>query len=118
MAQLEQSRRDSFLRGRGLSVRLGASLNSINNNNERNPTEGEDADLFRGTADFGDGDDLLLDGADESTLLEDFESNFNDKMASYEQEDTTPSTKTVIHDESIMFPDVQIDDTDGPDTPS
>ena len=117
MAQLEQSRRDSFLRGRGLSVRLGASLNSINNS-ARNETEGDDADLFRGTAEFGDGDDLLLDGADESTLLEDFESNFNDKMASYEQEDTTPSAKTVIHDESIMFPDVQIDDFDGPDTPN
>ena len=80
MAQLQ--RRDSFLRGRGLSIRLGASLNSITT--PRDQQEGEDADLLKGTDDLGDGDDLLLDGADESTLLEDFESNFNDKMASFD----------------------------------
>ena len=82
LSQNSQSRRDSFLRGRGLSIRLGASLNGITA--PRDQGEGEDADLFSGTNDLGDADDLLLDGADESTLLEDFESNFNDKMASFD----------------------------------
>ena len=103
MAQLSNSRRDSFLRGRGLSIRLGASLNGITT--PRDQGEGEDADLFSGTNDLGDADDLLLDGADESTLLEDFESNFNDKMASFDQ-DSTPSTKTETHDDMMMFPNV------------
>ena len=100
MAQLDQSRRDSFLRGRGLSIRLGASLGSINTKDQQ---EGEDADLFKSTDDLGDGDDLLLDGADESSLLEDFESKFNDKMASYDENITT-SAKSLKHDDSIMFP--------------
>ena len=57
MAQV--NRRDSVLRGRGYSLKLGANT-------------AKSADHFRSIGNI-DNDDLLLDGTDESSLLNDFE---------------------------------------------
>ena len=63
MAQIEK--RDSILRGRGLSIRLGQG--SAGSGTAARLGAKQSFNLL------ADDDDLLLDGADESTLLEDFE---------------------------------------------
>ena len=69
MAQINH--RDSLLRGRGISMRLGAG-------------QAKNVDHFKSLG-IIESDDLLLDGADESSLLTDFEKHMDSNLVSFEE---------------------------------
>ena len=75
MAQIEK--RDSILRGRGLSIRLGSGQNG--SATAARLTSKQSFNLL------ADDEDMLLDDADESTLLEDFDKKYQDKIVSLEE---------------------------------
>ena len=82
MQQLEQTRRDSYLKGRGLSIKLGS-----------NDSFGAPVFTRQGSNGFGAAsllmtdEDMLLDGADDDlAMLENFEKEHSSQLLDFDEE--------------------------------
>lgn len=89
MAKIEKTHRDSILRGRGYSLKLGTAnvIKGVGNAPESIAEEESmsPSGLLLDMDDDVDGDDFLLDGADEDMLLEDFDKDISGKLVSFDK---------------------------------
>lgn len=79
MALINKSR-DSVLRGRGYSLKLGA----LSNNNQNGKGGPSSVDHFKNLG-MIDNEDLLLEGTDENSLMNDVEKNLDSQLVSFEE---------------------------------
>ena len=86
MAKIEKTHRDSILRGRGYSIALGTRPSEGKSQLSMLNEEGSmtQSGLIDDYGDEDDGDDLLLDGADDDMLLEDFDNDISTKLVSFQ----------------------------------
>ena len=102
MMQIERTRRDSVLRGRGYSIALGA------NDNGSTLTPSDHGNLLKlPSTDLLNDDDLLLDAMEESTLLEDLDKDYNDKLLDFEEAMKSEAGKSSIVSD-LLSPDTKI----------
>ena len=81
MAKIEKNHRDSILRGRGYSIALGTGKSPLAMLEEESMSP---SGLITEYGEEEDGDDFLLDGADDDMLLEDFDKDISNKLVSFQ----------------------------------